>query len=59
MRNLQDADWLVGALKSDFTPLVFDVTDAEGVRAGAATVAEGLEGRTLAALINNAGKPAS
>jgi NAD(P)-dependent dehydrogenase (short-subunit alcohol dehydrogenase family) len=38
-----------------FTPLLFDVTDETAVRAAAAEVAEAVDGRGLAGLVNNAG----
>jgi NAD(P)-dependent dehydrogenase (short-subunit alcohol dehydrogenase family) len=38
-----------------FTPLLFDVTDETAVRAAAAEVAEIVDGRGLAGLVNNAG----
>ncbi len=42
-------------LDEAFTPLVFDVTDPPAVQRAAAAVAEALDGRTLAGLVNNAG----
>lgn len=59
VRKQEDADDIleeVGGLEGEFTPLVFDVTDAEAVKAAAAKVEAALEGSTLTALINNAGK---
>ena len=38
-----------------FTALIFDVTDTDAVAKGVATVDEALKGRTLFALVNNAG----
>lgn len=38
-----------------FSPLLFDVTDAAAVAAGAAQVKSALQGETLAGLVNNAG----
>ena len=55
VRKQPDAD----SLKSEFgdlvTPLLFDVADEAGVRAGAARVAEALGGTSLFGLVNNAG----
>lgn len=42
----------VGAL---FTPLIFDVTDEDAVKAGAAEVRRMLSGKTMLGLVNNAG----
>jgi NAD(P)-dependent dehydrogenase (short-subunit alcohol dehydrogenase family) len=55
VRNRADADRLVGEFGSNFTPLIFDVTDEAAVAAGAKTVAEALGDRTLDGLVNNAG----
>ena len=46
----------MAALPGQFTPLIFDVTDAEAVQAAAREVGAALNGATLSALINNAGK---
>lgn len=55
VRKAEDAARLQAELGSGFTPLIFDVTDAEAVQAGAAQVAAALGQRTLGALVNNAG----
>ena len=55
VRKQADADRLKSGFGDAFTPLVFDVTDEAGVRAGARQVEAALEGRTLAGLVNNAG----
>lgn len=55
VRKERDAQTLNTALGASFTALVFDVTDDAGVKAGARTVEAALGGRTLSALINNAG----
>lgn len=68
-KSLVDAGWRVfgsvrkesdGAaarqeLSENFTPLIFDVTDAEAISRGAETVRAALGGRTLGGLVNNAG----
>lgn len=55
VRKDEDAQRLQTEMGSQFTPLVFDVTDEEAVRAGADLVREKLGGRTLDGLVNNAG----
>lgn len=55
VRKQADADALKAALGAAFTPLLFDVTDDAAVKAAARTVEGALGGRTLGALINNAG----
>lgn len=57
VRKREDASWLEQTLRSSFTPLVFDVTDEQAVRAAVGEVSAGLNGRTLTALVNNAGQP--
>ncbi len=52
VRQAADAERLRAA---GMVPLVFDVTDAAAVSAGAAQVAEALGNRTLDGLVNNAG----
>jgi len=54
VRSEEDARRLVGKLPN-VTPLLFDVTDPDAVRAGADTVRTALKGRTLCGLVNNAG----
>ena len=55
VRKPEDAERLQSELGGNFSPLLFDVTDHDGVRAGARTVAETLGDEPLAALVNNAG----
>lgn len=55
VRKEKDASDASAALGSDFTPLLFDVTDDAAIRREAAKVDLALAGRTLDALINNAG----
>jgi NAD(P)-dependent dehydrogenase (short-subunit alcohol dehydrogenase family) len=55
VRKEKDAADASAALGASFTPLLFDVTDNAAIRRGAAKVDEALGGRTLDALINNAG----
>jgi hypothetical protein len=55
VRKEKDAEALKSALGASFTPLIFDVTDDAAVKAGAKLVEAALGGRTLGALINNAG----
>ena len=55
VRKAEDGERLVRELGPNFTPLVFDVTDAAAVAAAAETVAQALGDRTLDGLVNNAG----
>ncbi len=55
VRKAADGERLRSELGPDFEPLVFDVTDAAAVQAGAARVREALGGETLLGLVNNAG----
>lgn len=55
VRNNADAERLQRELGSNFTPMIFDVTDEKAVRAAAATVRSALNGRKLMGLVNNAG----
>jgi len=55
VRKQTDADRLKQAYGDQFTPLLFDVTDAAGARASVETVRKALNGQTLAGLVNNAG----
>jgi NAD(P)-dependent dehydrogenase (short-subunit alcohol dehydrogenase family) len=55
VRRPADADRLRAELGGAFTPLMFDVTDIEAMRAAAPLVADRLGGRTLWGLVNNAG----
>ena len=55
VRKQADADRLKSEFGSNFTPLLFDVTDEAAVLAAAREVRAALDGETLAGLINNAG----
>ena len=56
VRRAADAEPLTRELTpARFTPLVFDITDADAVQRGVEIVDAALAGRTLFALINNAG----
>src|SRR5690348_7625850 len=55
VRKQEDADRLQTEFGSNFTPLVFDVTDETAVRAGEEMVRGALEGQRLGGLVNNAG----
>jgi NAD(P)-dependent dehydrogenase (short-subunit alcohol dehydrogenase family) len=55
VRKQADADRLKSEFGSNFTPLLFDVTDEAAVLAAAREVRATLDGETLAGLINNAG----
>ncbi len=55
VRKQADADRLAKELGANFTPLLFDVTDAGAVKAGADKVAAALGGEPLFGLVNNAG----
>lgn len=55
VRKEADAKRLSGEFGANFTPLMFDVTDEKAVRASVATVRNGLGGRKLFGLVNNAG----
>lgn len=55
VRRLADAGPLAQSLGAAFTPLVFDVTDEDAVRAAAQTVRGILGGQRLGGLVNNAG----
>lgn len=55
VRRPADAAELQQALGPQFTPLLFDVTDAAAIAAAVAQVQAALAGAPLAALINNAG----
>ncbi|HSZ74366.1 MAG TPA: SDR family oxidoreductase [Rhizomicrobium sp.] len=55
VRKQADADRLSKEFGTSFTPLLFDVTDAVGVKRGAEVVEKALGGETLAGLVNNAG----
>ncbi len=55
VRRQQDADRLSNEFGADFTPLIFDVTDAAAVAAAAKRVDAALGGETLMGLVNNAG----
>src|SRR5215469_8566745 len=55
VRKPADAERLSGELGANFIPLLFDVTDGAGVKAGAETVGKALAGEPLFGLVNNAG----
>src|SRR5271163_2533672 len=55
VRKEVDADRLSKEFGSNFTPLIFDVTDEAAVAAGARQVEAALGGETLTGLVNNAG----
>lgn len=55
VRKEKDASDASAALGPDFTALLFDVTDEPAIRRSAEKVSEALAGKTLDALVNNAG----
>ncbi len=55
VRKQADADRLRGELGTNFTPLLFDVTNEAAVLAAAREVRTALNGETLTGLVNNAG----
>jgi NAD(P)-dependent dehydrogenase (short-subunit alcohol dehydrogenase family) len=55
VRKQADADRLKGEFGTNFTPLIFDVTDEAAVLAAAREVRNALNGETLSGLVNNAG----
>ena len=55
VRKQADADRLAKEFGANFTPLLFDVTDAAAVAAAAGKVRAALGGETLFGLVNNAG----
>lgn len=55
VRQQKDADDAAAVLGSSFSPLIFDVTDDAAIKKAAAVVSDHLNGRTLGALVNNAG----
>jgi NAD(P)-dependent dehydrogenase (short-subunit alcohol dehydrogenase family) len=55
VRKPGDAERLSKELGGAFTPLIFDVTDAEAVKRAADTTREALDGQKLSGLVNNAG----
>jgi NAD(P)-dependent dehydrogenase (short-subunit alcohol dehydrogenase family) len=55
VRRQADADRLQAELGENFTPLLFDITDAAAVQAAADRVRAALGGETLFGLVNNAG----
>jgi NAD(P)-dependent dehydrogenase (short-subunit alcohol dehydrogenase family) len=55
VRKQADADRLQAEFGANFVPLLFDVTDAEAVKAGAKKALGMLEGWPLRGLVNNAG----
>ena len=55
VRTQADADRLQTEFGENFTPLLFDVTDAEAIAAAAQMLSKRLAGNGLGGLINNAG----
>ena len=55
VRKQADADRLQAEFGTNFTPLIFDVTDEAAVLAAAREVRAALNGEKLAGLVNNAG----
>ena len=55
VRKAQDAERLTKEFGEAFVPLLFDITNEEGVRNAAQKVREQLNGETLFGLVNNAG----
>lgn len=55
VRKETDGKAVRDALGEHFTPLIFDVTDADAIARGAQTVRNALGGHTLNGLVNNAG----
>jgi NAD(P)-dependent dehydrogenase (short-subunit alcohol dehydrogenase family) len=55
VRSQQDAERLSTEFGANFSPLIFDVTDAAAVAAASSQVEAVLGGETLAGLVNNAG----
>lgn len=55
VRNDADAVRMQNEFGTNFTPLKFDVTNEQAVRAGAKIVRDALGGRKLMGLVNNAG----
>ena len=55
MRSKEGAVRLKKQFGEGYLPLLFDVTDSEGIKRAAAEVGKALDGKTLGALVNNAG----
>lgn len=55
VRRMDDAERLIEEIGDEVTPLVFDVTDEQGVADAARDVGQRLGTTTLAGLVNNAG----
>jgi NAD(P)-dependent dehydrogenase (short-subunit alcohol dehydrogenase family) len=55
VRRQADAERLQREIPTNFTPLLFDVTDEVAVETAVATIAHTVKGQGLTALINNAG----
>lgn len=55
VRRMDDADRLIEEIGDEVTPLIFDVSDPQGVAEAARDVGERLGDTTLAGLVNNAG----
>ncbi len=59
VRRADDAEFLVSSGEGQFNPLLFDVTDPEGIAQAVLEVERQLGGNGLTALVNNAGINAS
>ena len=55
VRKEEDAQAASDALGEPFEPLIFDVTDIDGIEAASARVRDALGGKRLSGLVNNAG----
>ena len=55
VRKAADAEPFTKKWKKSFTPLVFDVTDPDGIAAGAESVKQAIGDDSLTTLVNNAG----
>jgi len=55
VRNPADASRVHAELRDRCTPLLFDVTDVDAIRAAVPLVADRLDGETLFGLVNNSG----
>ena len=55
VRKLEDAERLTSEFGDSFTPLIFDVTDEESIRAATEQVRNQINGNNVLGLVNNAG----
>ena len=55
VRKSEDAERLTNEFGDSFTPLIFDVTDEESIRAATEQVRNQINGNNLLGLVNNAG----